>query len=221
MSLTPEIAAWRKRTRQQLIGRRLAMQPDERAAWSAQIEAALETGFGALAGLVTGLCWPYQGEFDARPFATRLLAQGGRTALPAVVAKGAPLEFLEWRPGIALIDGAYGLPVPDGSAKLVPDALLIPVVGVGERGDRLGYGGGFFDRTLAALTPQPLAVAIAFELSRVPSTDPQPHDVPMDFVVTERAIYAPGPTGLTALTPERCRERVAAVLAARGLPRRK
>ena len=136
-----------------------------------------------------------------------------------MVARGAPLEFLEWYPGVEMTAGAYGLPVPAATARVVPDALLIPVVGIGERGDRLGYGGGFFDRTLAALTPRPLAIAIGFELSRVPSTEPQPHDVPMDFVVTEAAIYAPGAAGLEPLRPECCVERTAALLAERGLPR--
>jgi 5-formyltetrahydrofolate cyclo-ligase len=115
--------------------------------------------------------------------------------------------------------GVYDLPVPQGTALLVPDALLIPVVGIGEHGDRLGYGGGFFDRTLAILDPQPLKVALAFELSRLPSTDPQPHDVLMDFVVTEAGILAVTAAGLEPLVPARCRERVAAIAVERGLPR--
>ena len=220
MSLTPELARWRKTLRQQLIARRLAVPPAVHAAWSARIDVSLEAGFATLAGLTIGVCWPYQGEFDARPFATRLLARGSRAALPAVVRRAAPLEFLEWRPGVAMTTGVYELPVPAGTERQRPDALLIPVVGIGERGDRLGYGGGFFDRTLAALDPQPLKIALAFELSRVPSTDPQPHDVLMDFVVTEAGIYVPGLSGLEGLGPESARAQLASLTAARGLPRR-
>jgi 5-formyltetrahydrofolate cyclo-ligase len=220
MSLTPELARWRKVTRQQLIARRLAAGPADHARWSAAIDGSLRAGFDALGNMTVGFCWPYQAEFDARPFVEHLLARGARAALPAVIAKGAPLEFREWRPGVEMAAGVYDLPVPQGTALLVPDALLIPAVGIGEHGDRLGYGGGFFDRTLATLDPQPLKVALAFELSRLPSTDPQPHDVLMDFVVTEAGILAVSAAGLEPLVPVRCRERVAAIAGERGLPRR-
>jgi 5,10-methenyltetrahydrofolate synthetase len=72
---------------------------------------------------------------------------------------------------------------------VVPQALLIPPVGFDARGFRLGYGGGFYDRTLASLAPRPLAIGVAFELSRVDSIRPQPFDLPMDYVVTERGIF--------------------------------
>jgi len=149
MTLPPELARWRKVTRQTLLARRLAAPAADHARWSAAIDEWLRAGFDALGGMTVGFCWPYQAEFDARPFVDHLLARGARAALPAVVAKGAPLEFREWRPGVEMAAGVYALPVPQGTALLLPDALLIPVVGIGEHGDRLGYGGGFFDRTLA------------------------------------------------------------------------
>jgi 5-formyltetrahydrofolate cyclo-ligase len=219
MGINPELARWRKALRQELIGRRMAAAAADHAAWSTRIEAALAAGFDGLAGLKLGVCWPFQAEFDARPYAVGLIARGSRLALPAVVAKAAPLEFRAWSPGVPMTTGVYDLPVPVGTATLVPDALLIPVVGIGERGDRLGYGGGFFDRTLASLVPQPLKIALAFELSRVPTTDPQPHDILMDFVVTEACVYIPGDRGLEPLSVERCGERVARLIRARGLPR--
>jgi 5,10-methenyltetrahydrofolate synthetase len=219
MAMPPELARWRKVTRQTLLARRLAASPADHARWSAAIELLLRAGFDALGGMTVGFCWPYQAEFAARPFVEHLLSRGARAALPAVIAKGAPLEFREWRPGVEMAAGVFDLPVPQGTSLLTPDALLIPAVGIGEHGDRLGYGGGFFDRTLATLDPQPLKVAIAFELSRLPSTDPQPHDVLMDFVVTEAGILAVNAAGLEPLLPARCRERVAAIAAERGLPR--
>jgi 5-formyltetrahydrofolate cyclo-ligase len=218
MPLSPELAS-RKADRATLIARRLAAPAADHARWSAQIETHLRQGFGLLAGMTVGCCWPYQGEFDARPFVRDLRRRGARAALPAVVAKGRPLEFREWWPGVAMLSGVYDLPVPDGTAILTPDALLIPAVGIGGQGDRLGYGGGFFDRTLAALDPKPLAVALAFELSRIATSVPQPHDVLMDFVVTEVGIEAAVEGGLESIGAEECQRRVAALASVRGLPR--
>ncbi len=220
MSLPPDTVSRRKAERATLIARRLAAPAADRARWSACIEAHLRQGFGLLDGMLVGLCWPYQGEFDARPFVGGLQRRGARAALPVVVAKGQPLEFREWWPGVAMVDGAYDLPVPDGTAVVQPDVLLIPAVGIGPAGDRLGYGGGFFDRTLAALDPKPIAVGIAFELSRMPTSEPEAHDVLMDFVVTETGIEAVVAGGLERLAAEDCQHRVAALARQRGLPRR-
>jgi 5-formyltetrahydrofolate cyclo-ligase len=113
--------------------------------------------------MIVGFYWPFQGEFDARPFVTDLRRRGVRAVLTAVVAKSQPLEFREWWPGVAMANGVYDLPVPDGTFVFTPDALLIPALGVGSNGYRLGYGGGYFDRTLAAMTIP--------GLPKVPSSD--------------------------------------------------
>lgn len=217
--LPPELKKRRATERATLIARRLAASPDEHARWSARIEASLREGFSGLAGMIVGFYWPFQGEFDPRPFVTDLRGRGVRAVLPAVVAKNQPLEFHEWWPGVAMTKGVYDLPVPDGTSALVPDALLIPALGVGSQGDRLGYGGGYFDRTLAALRPKPIAVGIAFELSRIATIVPQPHDVFMDFIVTEAGIEAAVAGGLTKLSAQDCRAHLAALTAERGLSR--
>jgi 5-formyltetrahydrofolate cyclo-ligase len=219
MTLTPELARWRKAERAALIARRLGAPAADHEAWSRQIESHLLAGFPVLGGLVVGFCWPFQGEFDARGVVRELRHHGARAALPVVVARGQPLAFHEWWPGVPMVNGAYDVPVPDGTAALVPDAMLIPAVGVGDRGDRLGYGGGFFDRTLAALEPRPLSIALAFELSRIPSSDPQPHDILMDFVVTEAGIAAAVPGGLEPVDAAEAARRAATLVRARGLPR--
>jgi 5,10-methenyltetrahydrofolate synthetase len=218
MPLSPELASRRKAERAALIARRMAVPAAEHAQWSARIESGLRAGFSLLEGMTVGFCWPFQGEFDARPFVRDLRRRGARAALPVVVARGTPLEFREWWPGVAMINGVYGLPVPDGTAVLTPDALLIPALGIGAEGDRLGYGGGYFDRTLVALHPKPLAVALAFELSRIPTTVPQPHDVLMDFVVTEAGIQAAVDGGLEPVEGGECQRRLAALARERGLP---
>jgi 5-formyltetrahydrofolate cyclo-ligase len=137
-----------------------------------------------------------------------------------VVGKGEPLEFHEWWPGVAMVNGVYDVPIPDGTARLAPDLLLIPAVGIGSAGDRLGYGGGFFDRTLAARTPRPVSIAIAFELSRLPTTEPQAHDVLMDLVVTESGWEVAEGGRLVRVTAADAAARVAAIAAERGVPQR-
>jgi 5-formyltetrahydrofolate cyclo-ligase len=218
--LSADLKNRRNAQRATLIARRLAAPAADHARWSALIEASLREGFSALEGMIVGFCWPFQGEFDARPFVTDLRRRGVRAVLPSVVAKSQPLEFREWWPGVAMTNGVYDLPVPDGTSILTPDALLIPALGVDSRGDRLGYGGGYFDRTLAALHPKPLAVGLAFELSRIATIEPQPHDVLMDFIVTEAGIEAAVAGGLVKVSTADCRARVAEFAAERGLSRR-
>ena len=84
--------------------------------------------------------------------------------------------------------GRYGIPIPADGATLIPDVVLLPLVAFDARGFRLGYGGGYFDRTLAGLVPRPFAIGVAFEVARVNSIRPQAHDIPLDAVVTEAGV---------------------------------
>jgi 5,10-methenyltetrahydrofolate synthetase len=213
-----DLAQWRKDQRLMLLARRLAAAPAESAEWNHAIKANLEQGFPSLCRMVVGYCWPYKGEFDARSLIRKLRSQGARVALPAVVAKGQPLQFREWWPGAAMKPGVLGLPVPDGTPVLVPDAALIPCVGFSEEGGRLGYGGGYFDRTLAALSPQPLKIGVAFEGSRMPTIYPQSYDIIMDFIVTEVGIHAVEKSGMRLVDAAECARREALIVAERGLP---
>ncbi len=219
MTLSPELALWRKTQRSALLERRCAASAADHARWSAAIEAQLRQAFVLDAPWVVGFCWPYQAEFDARPFAAWLHARGVQTALPVVVAKGQPLEFRAWWPGVAMAPGGYDIPVPVDTDVLVPDVLLVPPVGIGAAGDRLGYGGGFFDRTLAAIAPPPITIATAFELSRVPTTHPQAHDILMDLVITEVGIEGLDDGALQRLDTVQAAARVQALAQARSLPR--
>jgi 5-formyltetrahydrofolate cyclo-ligase len=78
--------------------------------------------------------------------------------------------------------------VPADSPVLTPDLLLVPLVGFDPAGYRLGYGGGYYDRTLAAIQPRPLAIGIGFEQQALATIHPQPHDIPMDYIVTESRV---------------------------------
>lgn len=216
MALTPAQAAWRKQQREQLLAARTAASAQDRAIWSAAIDATLLAVLDLQAPCVLGWCWPYRAEFDARPLAARLRARGVRSALPVVRGPGLPLAFHQWWPGVAMDKGVYDIPVPRGTESLQPDLLLVPPVGIDARGYRLGYGGGYFDRTLAAMARKPVCIATAFELSRIDSLDPQAHDIGMDFVVTESGIAQCLPGGLQPLSAAQCRSAVLDLLAARA-----
>jgi 5,10-methenyltetrahydrofolate synthetase len=188
---------------------------------SAVISAHIETGFALLAGMTIGFCWPYQSEFDARFAIRHFRGRGAAAALPVVVAKSAPLQFRAWWPGAPMTKGVYEIPIPDGTALVVPDAAIVPMNGFDEQGYRLGYGGGYFDRTLAATCPRPLAIGVSFEFARLATIHPQPHDIAMDFVVTEAGMHAVAETRLTRIGAEECAERARRLCKERGLPRRR
>lgn len=182
-------AAARREQRLRLIAERQSLAPQVHAALSAALGAALEARFppGSV-GLVAGY-WPIRGEFDPRPYLTRTLAAGGEVALPVVTGRGERLRFRRWTPETAMEAGLWDTPQPAAGIEVTPDTLLAPLVGFDAAGHRLGYGGGFYDRTLAALRPGPLAVGLGFGFGRLESLAPRPHDHPMDVIVTEAGAF--------------------------------
>lgn len=190
-----DAARWRTETRKALVAARLRVPEATREAWSAAIEKHLPRALPEVAGRVIGFCWPFRGEPDVRGAVRRFIAQGARAALPVVVAPAAPLAFRQWDESTALVAGAFDIPVPGDTAEVLPDVLLLPANGFDAAGFRLGYGAGFFDRTLASMEPRPRVVGIAYEMARIPTTWPQSHDQQMDVVVTEAGIFDPVPGG--------------------------
>jgi 5-formyltetrahydrofolate cyclo-ligase len=182
-----ELKAWRRAERERLIALRQALPPVERQRWGARIDTALR---GLLAGRpgVLGIYWPFRAEFDPRPLVDWAVAGGRTVALPVVVDKKGPLEYRAWRPGETLVDGVWNIPVPEKREIVRPAVVLAPLVGFDDACYRLGYGGGYFDRTLAALSPPPVAIGIGFEVQRLATIYPQSFDVPMDLIVTEAGI---------------------------------
>jgi len=194
-----EVRLWRKAKRMVLIERRLAMPDAERAACSGAITAALVQVLPSRPGALIGFYWPFKGEYDPRALARSLHAKGTRLALPVVVGKAKPVVFREWWPGIPMTHGAWNIPVPAAGDPVAPEVLLVPLVGFDKQGYRLGYGGGYYDCTLAALPAKPRAVGVGFELSQIATIHPQPHDIPMDLIVTERGASLPRPESEHAL----------------------
>jgi 5-formyltetrahydrofolate cyclo-ligase len=193
-----EVRLWRQRQRVALIEQRLAVPSAERATRDGALTRLIHDALPDLAGKRVGVYWPFKGEYDPRPLMRALHAEGVRLALPVVVKKASPLLFRAWHPGERLVPGVWNIPVPATGDAVTPDVLLIPLVGFDAGGYRLGYGGGYYDRTLAALSPRPLAIGLGFAFSQLPSIHPQPHDVPMNLIITEGAVLQHGEVGAPA-----------------------
>ncbi len=140
--------------------------------------------------IVSGF-FPYQSEIDTRPLLGKLAGDGWTTCLPIVIANGQPLQFRRWLPGEPTIEGVWGIPrPPDMSPELDPDVLIIPMLAFDRKGYRLGYGGGFYDRTLEKLraTKKVVAIGVAYSAQEVNDVPHGNHDQPLDYVLTEREV---------------------------------
>ncbi len=168
---------------------RTGTSPQERRAWDRTITAQLQAVLAERPGITLGVYWPFKAEFDPRPLVDRLITEGFTAALPVVVDKKGPLEYRIWKPDDTLVSGVWDIPIPERRDIAVPQAVLAPLVGFDHDCYRLGYGGGYFDRTLAALSPRPLAIGVGFELSQLETIHPQDFDISMDLIVTENRLF--------------------------------
>lgn len=170
--------------RRLLLAERQAIPSEVRTRWDAALGERVLAVLSALPHKTLGVYWPINGEPDLRQTYAELAARGMQLALPVVAARAAPLRFARWMPGDALVRDAFGVSIPAHIAEVTPDALLIPCVGFNVDNIRLGYGGGFYDRTLAA-TPRPITLGIAYSFSRA-EFDYAEHDVALDAIITEQ-----------------------------------
>ena len=194
-----ELKRWRRSERARLVAAREALDRSTLEALRCAIDHHLERAFPGLARGVLAFCWPIRNEYDARHLAKTLRERGALTALPVVVGPARPLVFREWHPGVPLAQGPLGIAYPADSREVAPDHVLLPMNAWDAQGYRLGYGAGYFDRTLASLAKKPVVIGIAYEQARIESIHPQPWDVPADYVVTERGVYRREPDGLVFL----------------------
>jgi 5,10-methenyltetrahydrofolate synthetase len=183
----PIEAADRAAARRELRARRAAMGGEGRleaaAALGARLQELVEdTGRKVVAGY-----WAMKEEPDLEEVMARWHADGLQVVLPRVVASEAPLAFARWRPGVQLVPGPFGTLHPDDPEPMAPQLLVIPCLGFDGRCFRLGYGGGYYDRTLERL-PGALTVGVAYDCCEVRGFVPHEHDLPMDWVVTERRV---------------------------------
>ncbi|MCO0637267.1 5-formyltetrahydrofolate cyclo-ligase [Lutimaribacter sp. EGI FJ00014] len=189
-----DVARWRRAERARLADLRKALGQEGRARASRAIADHLEQALSACNtghGTILAGYWPIKGEPDLRPLLEKLHEAGVTIALPVVETRAAPLVFRRWAPGTKMVRGDWNIPVPPHDAQeLTPDVTLAPCLGWDGDCYRLGWGGGYFDRTLAALRARPLAIGIALADARLKTIYPQPHDIPLDLIVTEAGVLA-------------------------------
>ena len=183
-----DVRLWRQGKRAVLIEQRAALKAAERTAKGEAITALLTRILPISPGPLISFYWPFKAEYDPRPLARTLHRRGFRLSLPVVLTKAKPLIFREWWPGVRMRPGVWNIPVPVDIESVNPDILLVPLVGFDCQGYRLGYGGGYYDRTLAALPVKPKAIGIGFDFLEIKTIYPQPHDIAMDVIVTENGV---------------------------------
>jgi 5-formyltetrahydrofolate cyclo-ligase len=174
--------------RRQLQAERLAM--SDRHQRSVHLQEVLRVWLVSRGEHTIGAYWPIKGEFDALPalFRWSEAEADRRIGLPVINRETKQLRFHVWFPGCPMEEDAYGIPKPKDTEAFEPQLLLVPCVGFGPNGLRLGYGGGFYDRTLAALQPRPFTVGVGYAHGFVPWLEGEPHDVPLDAVLTEDGV---------------------------------
>jgi len=189
----PSRDAARDALRATLIDARRRLSAGERHAAAEALAARLETLLGDVGGESIAVYWPVRGEPGLGELPRRWARAGARLALPVVVAPATPLRFVAWQPGEPTVPGAWGIPRPASDEALRPTLLIVPCVGFDARGYRLGYGGGFYDRSLAALAadggPRPRAIGVAWDDALLDCFEPLPTDLPLDAVVTPSAVF--------------------------------
>ena len=189
-------AAWRK----DLIDRRQRM--EDRIWRSEQLQRVMRVWLISRPDAVIGAYWPIKGEFDPLPALFRWQEAGReedaksaarhrRIGLPVVNKVDKTLTFYTWYPGCPMEEDAYGIPKPKDTEIIQPTLLFVPCVGYGPGGYRLGYGGGFYDRTLAALVPKPFTVGLGFTDGFLSDLEPEPHDVPLDAILNDNGVVWP------------------------------
>lgn len=155
--------------------------------------AHLLARIGPARGLTIAGYMPMRTEIDPLPAMAALHAAGARIGVPVIAGKGLPLDFREWTPEAGLVEGPFGARVPQRGDWLIPDTLIVPLVGFDATCNRLGYGGGFYDRTLARLKAGRAvrAIGLAFDAQRLPGIPAEPTDIALECIVTETGICCP------------------------------
>jgi 5-formyltetrahydrofolate cyclo-ligase len=193
----------KKALRDQLLQDRLQM--SDRAQKLEQLQRVMRIWLVGRDEVVIGAYWPIKGEFDPLPALHRWKEDGElleeplrrRIGLPVVDPQTKTLSFHVWYPGCPMQEDAYNIPKPRDTEEIVPTLLFVPCLGYAPGGYRLGYGGGFYDRTLAQLTPKPFTVGLGFAHGYLDDFTPEEHDVPLDALLNENGVVWP----VAPLTP--------------------
>jgi 5-formyltetrahydrofolate cyclo-ligase len=157
----------------------------DRAEREARLLQRLEEWLTASRAKRLGFFWATRSEPDLSPVIARWLQADHTRVASLPIIEGELLRFAPWSPGTALIAGPFDVWIPDTPRRIDPDLLVIPCVGIDRLRYRLGYGGGYYDRTLAVMSPHPATVGVGFDCARIETIDPKPHDLQMDIAMTE------------------------------------
>ncbi|MDZ7920387.1 5-formyltetrahydrofolate cyclo-ligase [Rhodoferax sp.] len=190
-------AAQKKALRKALLEQRLNL-PD-RLQRAELLQRVMRIWLVGRPDAVIGAYWPIKGEFDPLPALHRWKEDGElidqpqprRIGLPVVNREHKTMTFHAWYPGCPMEEDAYGIPKPKDTELIVPTLLFVPCVGYSAGGYRLGYGGGFYDRMLASLSPKPFTVGLGFGTEFVDDFEPEPHDMPLDAILNDHGIVWP------------------------------
>lgn len=205
----PERNGTRARLRRSLLERRAQMSTHHRAsaeqALSVQLQRWVQSYFPTLSGRRIAVYWPIRGEPDLRPLWEVWSSAGAELALPVVDAVAQPLRFVRWAPGEVMRTGKYGIAEPVGPDCPAPELIVVPCVGFDARAYRLGYGGGYYDRTLAACATQhrpiPRVLGVAWDEARLECLETEPTDQPLDAVISPSGLVAQR-CGVSGMQPE-------------------
>ena len=178
-----DVSTFRKSERKRLYAARQSQSTDERRSASTAISARLDEMLDDVTGRTIAAYWPIRGEVNLHPWMAAVSARGAQICLPVVVEKNQPVEFHRWRPGSALAKGFWNIPVPAEPDAVIPDVVIVPLLGVDESGYRLGNGGGYYDRTLVRLGGEVLIIGVGQAFARMKTIFPMPWDIPMHMVV--------------------------------------
>jgi 5-formyltetrahydrofolate cyclo-ligase len=185
----PEVKAWRKEARQQMLAARAAMTMAVREDLSRRLIEQLRPVLQDRPAPIS-FYWPIKAEPDLKPLMRALDEAGIAVCLPVCIKLGEPLTFRRWTKGAKMERGFWDIPVPADPTEVQPRTLIAPIVGYDDASYRLGYGGGFFDRTLAKFGDAAVAIGIGFSMFRLATIHPQPHDIAMAAIVTETGMVA-------------------------------
>jgi 5-formyltetrahydrofolate cyclo-ligase len=184
----PEVKAWRREARQKMLAARAAMTMAVREDLSGRLIEQLRPVLQDRPGPIS-FYWPIKAEPDLKPLMRALDEAGIEVCLPVCIKLGEPLTFRRWTKGAKMERGFWDIPVPADPTEIRPRTLIAPIVGYDGAGYRLGYGGGFFDRTLAKLGDT-AAIGIGYSMFHLETIHPQPHDIAMAAIVTETGLLA-------------------------------
>ena len=182
--------AWRQQTRAQLIEQRSHCTTEHRQQKAKQIGQSILQWLANYQPGVLAIYWPIKGEVDWRPIAQNLIDAGWTLALPVMNAQAKTLSFAHWTPETPMQSGLWNIPVPETKDWLIPEVFLVPLVGFDDAFYRMGYGGGYYDRTFAEIQLPVMRIGVGYEFSHLPTIHPHQYDIPMNCIVTEQDVYA-------------------------------